>query len=244
MQVKDFKEGRRTNEVMSPLALPIARQDMIDVANYSSAQTAKSSSFKAEASKIQLGKAKADETLSAICNLGGYRSKRNPKSSWSATMQSNLWARLDSPSSVAFATGNRIPRPVANVLRLRKAGTGENCNWPKQGHSAAPAQDFRISPALEYDGDESNISPSTYVGPLRTYHQRSDESAVAGERKQPVIGNSPATGVNNFKTAPDMILCCGPRADLWFTRVSMVSMSAKLNPGSGHVTAYGMWAHR
>lgn len=73
MQLKDFKEGRRTNEVMSPMALPLTRQDMIDIANYFAAQTAKPSSFKTDEAKIKLGKAKADETLCAMCHLGEFR---------------------------------------------------------------------------------------------------------------------------------------------------------------------------
>jgi cytochrome c553 len=73
MQLKDFKEGRRTNEVMNPMALPLARQDMIDIANYFAAQTAKPSSFKTDETKIKLGKAKADETLCAMCHLGEFR---------------------------------------------------------------------------------------------------------------------------------------------------------------------------
>lgn len=72
VQLKDFKEGRRTNELMSPMAQPLSRQDMIDIANYFAAQPAKPSTFKADEAKIKLGKAKADETLCAMCHLGGF----------------------------------------------------------------------------------------------------------------------------------------------------------------------------
>jgi cytochrome c553 len=72
IQLKDFKEGRRSNPVMSPMAVPLSKQDMIDIANYFAAQTAKPSTFKADETKIKLGKAKSDETLCAMCHLGGF----------------------------------------------------------------------------------------------------------------------------------------------------------------------------
>jgi cytochrome c553 len=72
MQLKDFKEGRRSNPLMSPMATPLSRQEMIDIANYFAAQVAQPSTFKADETKIKLGKAKADETLCAMCHLGGF----------------------------------------------------------------------------------------------------------------------------------------------------------------------------
>lgn len=72
VQLKDFKEGRRSNPLMTPMAMPLSRQDMIDIANFYAAQTPLPSTFKADESKIKLGKAKADETLCAMCHLGGF----------------------------------------------------------------------------------------------------------------------------------------------------------------------------
>ena len=72
IQLKDFKEGRRSDPVMSPMAAALSREDMIDVANFYAAQPAKPSTFKASDEKIRLGKAKADETLCAMCHLGGF----------------------------------------------------------------------------------------------------------------------------------------------------------------------------
>jgi len=72
IQLKDFKEGRRSNPLMSPMAMPLSRQDMIDIANYYAAQVAKPSTFQADDAKIKLGKAKADETLCSMCHLGGF----------------------------------------------------------------------------------------------------------------------------------------------------------------------------
>ncbi|CAN5256534.1 c-type cytochrome [soil metagenome] len=72
LQLKDFKEGRRNDPVMSPMAMPLSRDDMINIANYFAAQTPKPSNFKTDETKVRLGKAKADETLCAMCHLGGF----------------------------------------------------------------------------------------------------------------------------------------------------------------------------
>lgn len=72
IQLKDFKEGRRSNPLMSPMAAPLSRQDMIDIANYYAAQVAKPSTFQADEARVKLGKAKADETLCSMCHLGGF----------------------------------------------------------------------------------------------------------------------------------------------------------------------------
>lgn len=72
LQLKDFKEGRRKDPVMSPMAEPLSRQDMIDIANYFAAQKPKPSAFKADEAKIKLGKVRADDTLCTMCHLGGF----------------------------------------------------------------------------------------------------------------------------------------------------------------------------
>lgn len=72
IQLKDFKEGRRNNPVMSPMAQPLTRDDMINIANFYAAQPLKPSGFKADEAKVRLGKAKADETLCTMCHLGGF----------------------------------------------------------------------------------------------------------------------------------------------------------------------------
>ncbi len=72
IQLKDFKEGRRHNNTMSPLAASLSREDMINIANYFAAQPVKANPFVPDEAKIQLGKNKADETLCAMCHLGGF----------------------------------------------------------------------------------------------------------------------------------------------------------------------------
>ena len=72
VQLKDYKEGRRSNPLMSPMAATLSREDMINVANFYAAQPLKPSTFKADEGKVTLGKAKADETLCTMCHLGGF----------------------------------------------------------------------------------------------------------------------------------------------------------------------------
>ena len=72
IQLRDFKEGRRNNPVMSPMAAPLSRQDMLDISYYFAAQPLKPGDFKADDAKVKLGKAKADETLCTMCHLGGF----------------------------------------------------------------------------------------------------------------------------------------------------------------------------
>ena len=72
VQLKDFKEGRRTDAVMSPMAASLSREDMMALGNFYAAQQPKPSTFKTDETKVRLGKAKADETLCAMCHLGGF----------------------------------------------------------------------------------------------------------------------------------------------------------------------------
>ena len=72
IQLKDFKEGRRSNPIMSAMAATLSRQDMIDLGNFYAAQAAKPLNFQVDEAKAALGKAKADETLCAMCHLGGF----------------------------------------------------------------------------------------------------------------------------------------------------------------------------
>ncbi|MBC5783234.1 cytochrome c4 [Ramlibacter sp. USB13] len=72
VQLRDFKEGRRTSPVMTPMAQPLSRDDMIAVANFYAAQTLKPQAFQVDEAKAKLGKAKAEETLCTMCHLGGF----------------------------------------------------------------------------------------------------------------------------------------------------------------------------
>jgi len=72
VQLKDYKEGRRTNPVMTAMAASLSRQDMVDLGNFFAAQPSKSTAFKADEGKATLGLAKANETLCSMCHQGGF----------------------------------------------------------------------------------------------------------------------------------------------------------------------------
>ncbi len=72
LQLRDFQEGRRENPIMSPMTAGLTRPEMQELANYFSKQKLSSKGFKADPDKAKLGKAKADETLCAMCHLGEF----------------------------------------------------------------------------------------------------------------------------------------------------------------------------
>jgi len=57
---------------MTPMVAGLSKDDMREIADYYSKQKLTSKGFKADPDKAQLGKAKADETLCAMCHLGEF----------------------------------------------------------------------------------------------------------------------------------------------------------------------------
>jgi cytochrome c553 len=72
LQLKDFKEGRRTEPQMTPVLQNLSREDMFDLAAFFAAQKPRPTSFNPDPAKAARGKAKADETLCTMCHLGGF----------------------------------------------------------------------------------------------------------------------------------------------------------------------------
>jgi cytochrome c553 len=72
LQLRDFQEGRRSNEQMSPIAQILSKDEMRELAAYFSSQKPAAQSFQPDAEKARLGKAKADETLCTMCHQGGF----------------------------------------------------------------------------------------------------------------------------------------------------------------------------
>lgn len=72
LQLKDFKEGRRQDPQMAPMAQPLSRDDMLDLAAFYAAQKLVATKFDPDAARAAKGKAKADETLCTMCHLGGF----------------------------------------------------------------------------------------------------------------------------------------------------------------------------
>jgi cytochrome c553 len=73
LQLKDFKEGRRSNGLMAPFVEKLSRDDMLDLADYFSAQKPKPLAFKPDPKRVARGKKKADEVLCTMCHLGGMK---------------------------------------------------------------------------------------------------------------------------------------------------------------------------
>ena len=72
VQLKDYKEGRRSHPIMTAMASNLSRDEMVNVANYFAGFRLKPNGFVADEGKVKLGKAKADETLCTMCHLGGF----------------------------------------------------------------------------------------------------------------------------------------------------------------------------
>ena len=72
LQIKDFKEGRRSEPQMDAFLKDLSRQDMFDIAAYFAAQKPRATAFKPDPARAARGKSKADETLCTMCHLGGF----------------------------------------------------------------------------------------------------------------------------------------------------------------------------
>jgi cytochrome c553 len=73
LELKDFKEGRRNNGLMAPFVAKLSREDMLDLADWFSAQKPKPIPFKPDAVRVARGRKKADEVLCTMCHLGGLK---------------------------------------------------------------------------------------------------------------------------------------------------------------------------
>ncbi len=72
LQLKDFQEGHRQNDLMTPMVAGLTRDEMREMADYFSKQKPAPQTFQTDSVKARLGKAKADETLCTMCHLGGF----------------------------------------------------------------------------------------------------------------------------------------------------------------------------
>lgn len=72
LELRDFQEGRRKNDLMTPMVAGLTRDEMHELADYYAKQKPAPQSFAADPAKARLGKAKADETLCTMCHLGGF----------------------------------------------------------------------------------------------------------------------------------------------------------------------------
>jgi len=73
LELRDFKEGRRSDPQMSPMAANLTRDQMIALGNFFEAQAQKPVSFTADPAQVAAGKKVADAALCAMCHLGGFK---------------------------------------------------------------------------------------------------------------------------------------------------------------------------
>ena len=72
IELKDFKEGRRVDPVMSAMASGLSRDDMIALGNFFAAQKPLPIAFKADGAKVEAGRKISDAVLCPMCHLGGF----------------------------------------------------------------------------------------------------------------------------------------------------------------------------
>jgi cytochrome c553 len=73
LELKDFKEGRRSEPAMEPFVAKLSREDMLDLADYFAEQKPKPIAFRPDAARLARGRKKADEVLCTMCHLGGMK---------------------------------------------------------------------------------------------------------------------------------------------------------------------------
>jgi cytochrome c553 len=72
LQLRDFKAGRRSDPLMSPIAKTLSAQDMQALAEYFSRQRAMSSNTTTNPAKVAQGRTIAADSLCTMCHLGGF----------------------------------------------------------------------------------------------------------------------------------------------------------------------------
>lgn len=73
LQMKDFKEGRRTNEFMNPLMKDLSKKDMYNLAAYYADQENKAQNEQGDPALIDQGRKVAENALCTMCHLGGFK---------------------------------------------------------------------------------------------------------------------------------------------------------------------------
>ena len=72
LQLRDFKEGRRNDPLMSPMAADLSRDDMIALGNFFAAQKPLPDRVQGRRRQVEAGGKIADAVLCPMCHLGGF----------------------------------------------------------------------------------------------------------------------------------------------------------------------------
>jgi len=73
LQMKDYKEGRRSNQFMTPLMKDMSKKDMYNLAAYYSDSQYRSANEKGDPAVIDTGRQIADDALCTMCHLGSFK---------------------------------------------------------------------------------------------------------------------------------------------------------------------------
>jgi len=72
IELKDFKEGRRSDPQMSPTVANLSRDDMIELGNFFAAQKQLPIEFQADAAKVAAGRTRTEQVLCPMCHGGNF----------------------------------------------------------------------------------------------------------------------------------------------------------------------------
>ena len=72
IELRDFKEGRRSDPQMSPMAATLSQEDMIALGNFFAGQKPAPIKFQADGAKVEAGRKTSDAVLCPMCHLGGF----------------------------------------------------------------------------------------------------------------------------------------------------------------------------
>ena len=72
IELRDFKEGRRSDPQMSPMAATLSQEDMIALGHFFAGQKPVPIKFQADGAKVEAGRKTSDAVLCPMCHLGGF----------------------------------------------------------------------------------------------------------------------------------------------------------------------------
>src|SRR5262249_48770872 len=72
LELKDYKEGRRSDPEMSPIAANLSQDDMVALGNYFAAQRQLPIQITVDPAKVAAGRKTADVVLCPMCHNGGF----------------------------------------------------------------------------------------------------------------------------------------------------------------------------
>jgi cytochrome c553 len=72
LELKDFKDGRRSDPQMSPMAANLSQEDMAALGNFFAAQKPAPTKVPADGAKVEAGRKTSDRVLCPMCHGGDF----------------------------------------------------------------------------------------------------------------------------------------------------------------------------